>query len=117
MQALRQKLSEVPRLRRELADTKAALAEMEEALSWDTHRVADKYIMGGGAAGGAPAEFAGASPLPKLGYSARPKLCTPARMFRWCTLQASNGGCKLAAWQILMRRQQFMVEDVGELRS
>ena len=37
--ALRQKLGELPRLRRELADAKAAMAEMEEALAWDTQRV------------------------------------------------------------------------------
>jgi prefoldin subunit 5 len=47
--ALKSKLAELPPLRRELASTKAALAELEEALAWDTNRLADP---------GAPAETA-----------------------------------------------------------
>jgi hypothetical protein len=46
VESLRQKLAEVPRLRRELADARAALGELEEALAWDTHRVADRYTLG-----------------------------------------------------------------------
>eukprot|EP00854_Cymbomonas_tetramitiformis_P028280 gene28280-35035_t len=57
--ALRHKLAEIPRLRRELADAKAACAELEEAVAMDTGRIGD-LVHNGNLAGDFSEELKGA---------------------------------------------------------